>query len=920
MDKFTLERDDIDALNDETFGCDVGEINDDWEEEHEKFVETTHDKSSVFVDTGSIIHCEPKHSNYSGSALSTIGLLNSSMNKHSNDDLLFPNCEDLIAKNLLDVVSDENDIFCTESASSFSLYHYFDADDNDDEDDVDNNELFTNGLFPRSNRNKSLLSNKSSSQLSSLKKKSKAMNIDLDSLRPPSPSILPFDHTFMSSVWRPPSPPTESTPIATSNNVSQQQQQQQHHHTHSPIKKNITSPLSGIIKSNDFDIFRSPNLVIRAEDLEADLSRTSDSSSLKSSTPNRILERSILLQSPFTTANDNNTNHQNHKQLSSSFMGLAALSLGGHLLPHHQQQPSISTAVTTIPSSKTVQPPPGFSTTSSLSGSNNNRVHPFMLMNMTDSTSKSPPLQPLNRNTSNQNNKIQQLSSPIRGSMPPMIDPRLIRSPQQMMNVLMAHQSQQQQQQHQPSQTTKIQFPIPANVIDPILFQQQRSIINKCIITPAQAQRSYHHNQNHHNHHQHYNNNHNNYHHHHHRNNNYNQDRFAGFMTQREKEWLLKVFRLQCKVNDPYVEDYYEVNYMLKKNAHKFLQKQKELMISNTNETNGVGGSDVKIIQDLPKIIHHNDNNDIDDKNNLQPKTEQNPQQQQEPILVLPQMAIPSAEESRPKYIQFDKALGKIQVLNSKCPRKLVELNETDPSIFVKYQLDRKSQYLLKIERLYQHLLNIEDEDKRMPILPDDVKQQHRDHRTELCQKLFNGFIRNIVGIKKDESQNFILINRVLLTLKRMSMEIDPELLAINKGLYLIVRSLDKFEDEQHLVVLTSSLLRSSCFEMLKKLEQKNTSMNLVNMLVKAIGRIKMAKSLIYLVSLIDDSKIFTNVDNKNGTSLLIGLFKQYELAEDKLLFIYFWKLFVQTLIKLIPETEDSYDSCRIHLNYLQQL
>ena len=139
MDKFTLERDDIDALNDETFGCDVGEINDDWEEEHEKFVETTHDKSSVFVDTGSIIHCEPKHSNYSGSALSTIGLLNSSMNKHSNDDLLFPNCEDLIAKNLLDVVSDENDIFCTESASSFSLYHYFDADDNDDEDDVDNN-------------------------------------------------------------------------------------------------------------------------------------------------------------------------------------------------------------------------------------------------------------------------------------------------------------------------------------------------------------------------------------------------------------------------------------------------------------------------------------------------------------------------------------------------------------------------------------------------------------------------------------------------------------------------------------------------------------------------------------------------------------------------------------------------------------
>ncbi|KAH9413158.1 Protein PAT1 1 [Dermatophagoides pteronyssinus] len=872
MDDCTLEGDDVDALNDETFGCDVAEINDDWEEEHEKFVETTHERSSAFVDTGSIIHCEPKHSNYSGSVLSSIGLCNNSMNKYSNDELLFPNCEDLIAKNLLDVVSDETDIFCTES-STFSLHHYMDDDDDEDDDDNDENGLFTNGiLFSKTNRNKSSTNKSSSPQLSSsLSKKSKAMNIDLDSLRPPSPSILPFDHTFMSSVWRPPSPPTELAPTAT-NNVSQQQ-----HHTQSPIKKNITSSISGF-ESSDFDIFRSPNSVIRAEDLEADFSRTSDSS-LKSSTPNRMNE--------------------------------PALSLGGHLLAIQQQHPSANASLTTIPSSKAVQPPPGFNNTSTLLGSNNNnnRIHPFMLMNMTAGNnlpSKSPPLQSLNRNSPNQNDKIHQ-HSPIRGSMPPssMVDPRLlIRSPQQMMNVLMTHQSQ-QQQLHQPPQTTKIQFPIPANVIDPFLLQQQRSIINKCIITPSQAQRSYNYN-----HHSHHNNNQDNY--HHHRNNNYNRDKFAGFMTQREKEWLLKVFRLQCKVSDPYVEDYYEVNYMLRKNAHKFLQKQKELMLHN--ETNA--GTDIKFVNDFPELNRNVDNNNSDDKNNLQ----QNPQQQQEPILVLPQMAIPSAEESRPKFIQFDNALGKIQVLNSKCPRKLVELNETEPSMFVKYQLDRKSQYLLKIERLYKHLLNIEDEDKRMPILPDDVKQQHRDRRSELCQKLFDGLIRHIVGIKKDESQNFILINRVMLTLKRMSMEIDPELLAINKGLFLVVRSLGQLKDEQHLVVLLSSLLRSNCFEMLNTLERQNPNMNIINMLVKAIGQIKMAKSLIYLVSSIDDSKIFTNVDNKNGTRILAALFRQYELAEDKLLFIYFWKLFVQTLIKLIPETDDSFALCRIHFNYLQQL
>lgn len=35
------------------------------------------------------------------------------------------------------------------------------------------------------------------------------------------------------------------------------------------------------------------------------------------------------------------------------------------------------------------------------------------------------------------------------------------------------------------------------------------------------------------------------------------EDEYAGLMTQREKEWLLRIQLLQLKSENPYIEDYY---------------------------------------------------------------------------------------------------------------------------------------------------------------------------------------------------------------------------------------------------------------------------------------------------------------------------------------------------------------------------
>ena len=235
-----------------------------------------------------------------------------------------------------------------------------------------------------------------------------------------------------------------------------------------------------------------------------------------------------------------------------------------------------------------------------------------------------------------------------------------------------------------------------------------------------------------------------------------NDDEYAGLMTQREKEWLIRIQQMQTELKDPYVDDYYYVTYISRKIAAKAAT----------------------------------------DKEN---KTT--------PSLVLPVRPKPVPEPETPKYIpvQFEGSLGKIQVSNVNCPRKLLDckLNKTnvgpnettgDTKPITKSEVQKFRKLLLEIEKLYVVLINIDDEDKRIGALPEEARLPHLETRRQLCDKLFTG----ITNETKDK--------------------INLEVAQIKKGLALIFRSLNYLTDESHKAVIISDLLNAKNFR--KELEK----------------------------------------------------------------------------------------------------
>lgn len=695
---FDLEDDDddIDALNDETFGCDINDINDDWEEEHEKNASVLKD-----IDLNRSVDDVPKNSSF-------ISFSDSSRNL---------NFEDIVKKSLSDVILDDEDIYPN--------FISCDVEINCDLDSSKNND-----------------------------KNSKIKNINLESLRPPSPSILPsFDDPFMSNVWRPLSPELNTDKQDTnvhSNSIQSLFNDSSRAMTLEQLESSIYS--NG---HKDFSLKNenvSKTKAIRLEDLEANLHENKFDQRLNqipfSSSVNFTNSGPTLPQSIPTSS---------QSKMAPNLMEFAPISLNQI---HNAQLPIIPKKTKVVP------PPPGLG-------------HPFkvqvpsMPVNSKSASTMTFPkcANPTHPQVYNLNNSI-----PCSKSSPTISQP--------MLSML------------QPKVA-----PLPV-ILDPLVQQEQQRIINK-IITPAQAQRSYPP-----------------------QINNLmkmmdrNKDHYAGFMTQKEKEWLLKIFRLQCKVNDPYGEDFYEVNYNLKKSL---LQKrQNEMKQNNRSE-----------FSDMDSIVDT------------------------EPLCVLPELA--KVEIEKPKYIQFDNALGKIQVLNSKCPRKLLDIDQNCVKEHLTYKLDLHNQYLLKIERLYELILKIEDEDKRMPILPQDKIMSHVEKRAEFCKKLFNGLIKNTEQKGKYESAYFSLINRNMPTLKKLGLEVDPQILQINKGLFLVYRSLFQLREEDHILILLISLFKYSNFEKYVLQSEAKSKTCYGNILIKATSKIVKTQNLIYLAASIDDIKFFTS-------------------------------------------------------------
>ena len=236
-------------------------------------------------------------------------------------------------------------------------------------------------------------------------------------------------------------------------------------------------------------------------------------------------------------------------------------------------------------------------------------------------------------------------------------------------------------------------------------------------------------------------------------------DEYAGLMTPKDINWLRRIQHMQLEFDDPYVQDYYYVNYQTRKIAAE--QKKRDKM---NGEMHSV------------------------------------------PQLVIPERGLKlcsnESTTDNPRYIppDFSGSLGKIRVANVNYPRKLLDFNNKleklaskSESVSVephgRTELNKFRRLLLDIERNLTNVLKIDHEDKKIAALPHDAQISHLEERKRLCDELFNG----ILTTDDNKNVNFHIAN-------------------IRKGCMLIFKALQVLENSEQTTVIISDLLKVDNF------------------------------------------------------------------------------------------------------------
>ncbi|KAK3097464.1 hypothetical protein FSP39_009867, partial [Pinctada imbricata] len=266
-------------------------------------------------------------------------------------------------------------------------------------------------------------------------------------------------------------------------------------------------------------------------------------------------------------------------------------------------------------------------------------------------------------------------------------------------------------------------------------------------------------------------------------------DGYAGLMTQKEKDWIVKIQLIQLQSDNPYLDDYYYTTFTLKKKAEERKRRQE----------NGI----------------------FDEKDS-------------ELNLIIPAMA---KLETRPyKPAQFEGSLGRLTTSSVHNPRQIIDVGSDIPHTddaepqCVSKELRRSRQLLMEIEKGYNLLLDVDDIDKKMLALPDDARKPLFEDRKNMLSDLYkyllcthrNEHFLSILSIRKGRK----LISRVLPLLeKRQSEDI---VLKILKNLQYLIK---KDSGEEGLMVLHDPVIlviENSDLEALVKFsdELKETGQN----------------------------------------------------------------------------------------------
>lgn len=180
-------------------------------------------------------------------------------------------------------------------------------------------------------------------------------------------------------------------------------------------------------------------------------------------------------------------------------------------------------------------------------------------------------------------------------------------------------------------------------------------------------------------------------------------DEYENLMTQKEKDWLIKIQMLQLQSSNPYLDDYYYTTYTMKKKLA---------------ETTKQGGD-----------------------------------QSCEPKLLVPETT--KSETRVYKPAQFEGSLGKLQAVSVNYPRKIIDVDimhpddsEVDVNIANK-ELRKFRQVLLEIEKLYATLLSVDELDKKMAALPKELQEPLEETKRTCILSMYNSLSTAIASEEK---------------------------------------------------------------------------------------------------------------------------------------------------------------------------
>ncbi|KAK3776430.1 hypothetical protein RRG08_023782 [Elysia crispata] len=191
------------------------------------------------------------------------------------------------------------------------------------------------------------------------------------------------------------------------------------------------------------------------------------------------------------------------------------------------------------------------------------------------------------------------------------------------------------------------------------------------------------------------------------------EDEYAGLMTKKEKDWIIKIQLFQLQTDNPYLDDYYFTYHTIKKKA------------ADRNRQEGKA----------------------DSKDN-------------EPELLIPNMIKIEPRTYTPA--QFEGSLGRLTAASVHNPRQIIDVcrtvsptGEESGKKSVSKELRRYRQLLMDIEKGFAIILDIDDIEKKVLALPDENRLPLFEERLEKIKTVYDYFMQD------DSLKNFVVTLQV---------------------------------------------------------------------------------------------------------------------------------------------------------------